>query len=257
MIWGMAASISKEASIFAFIISTLEDILSWGKNSNGFILKGATLSSPSVNISKSSISFSIALYSVFAGSITKNGKLADFKILWQVVVLPLPVTPAINICLSSQALSIKIFWFNSLPLWTILPKNIALSCDICSLIFRPNSTSSFRDSPTTSFFGKVAITLSSLADIQHDWLAKFWDSRLLDITAFVFSIKFILGIWKFFIHFISFISFAAFKLLKMSGDLLLSSPENIALIAFPSFVKFPFSFDIRYMQESKRPLFLP
>ena len=56
-------------------------MLSPSKNSKGFSLNGATLSFPRVNIKISSVFglFINILYSVLAGSITKNGNLLSSK----------------------------------------------------------------------------------------------------------------------------------------------------------------------------------
>ena len=56
-------------------------MLSPSKNSKGFNLNGATSSFPKVNINISSVSFLFIkiLYSVLAGSITKNGNLLSSK----------------------------------------------------------------------------------------------------------------------------------------------------------------------------------
>ena len=109
-------------------------------------------------------------YSVLAGSITINGiflpsslLLISYNSLWQVVVLPLPVTPATNICL------LRILEFNkkgisssTRPFCTTEPMLIASSLSI-GIVFSPKPTDSLSVIPGTSFCGKPASRLTSLA----------------------------------------------------------------------------------------------
>ena len=95
---------SNEASILAFTISICDDIVSDGRNSNGLRRNGAS-SLPKVKTRTVESSLVRILYSVLAGSITKNGNLLLCNKVMQVVVLPQPVTPQTNTCLLSTFLS--------------------------------------------------------------------------------------------------------------------------------------------------------
>ena len=180
----MAASMSNAAVMLAISMSTREVTLSPGISSNGFRRNGASVSSPRVNTSMSSHCLRIALslamrrprYSVLAGSITRNGQPLDRSRVWQVVVLPLPVTPATNTCLSSWFLaSLTTLPLHSLPLFTKAPSSTTSSAlrlmgfpslPFSSGTLRPNSTSSLRRRPTTSFCGSPAMSASSRTLIQ-------------------------------------------------------------------------------------------
>ena len=126
---------------------------------------------------------------------------------WQVVVFPLPVTPDTNICLSKLSLSRYIgLVLSTFPLWTKSPRRILFSSAISTWWLSPNSTSSLKAKPTTSFWGSPAIIASSLVVIQFpitNDLSFFIYCESADLETFSCSPFFLLfilphGSWKHF-----------------------------------------------------------
>ena len=105
-----------------------------------------------------SLKFNKARYSVLAGSITINGTADSFKSFWQVVVLPLPVTPAIKVCLLKKFFCNRSGIFSSSrPFCIKFPKIMSPVL----FTFKPNSTPSTTEIPGISFCGSPANSATS------------------------------------------------------------------------------------------------